>query len=137
MKSSLLSILFCSLLSVVVVFASFKQHRETGGAVKIKQGLSKSGTRRIAQKLPNLSTEFPKPVDVYDLIVIGSGPGGESAAVSAAQLGARVAVIERRAKFGGASGLSSKAIREATKRIVKAIDAIGGDRRRQVQSLCT
>ena len=37
----------------------------------------------------------------YDLAVIGSGPGGYVCAIKAAQLGLRVAVIERRETFGG------------------------------------
>ncbi|MEN0016358.1 MAG: dihydrolipoyl dehydrogenase [Bacteroidota bacterium] len=36
----------------------------------------------------------------YDLIIIGSGPGGYVAAISAAQLGMRVAVVEREALGG-------------------------------------
>jgi dihydrolipoamide dehydrogenase len=37
----------------------------------------------------------------YDLIVIGAGPGGYVAAIRGAQLGMKVAVIERRATLGG------------------------------------
>ena len=37
----------------------------------------------------------------YDLIVIGSGPGGYVCAVRAAQLGLKTAVVEKRATFGG------------------------------------
>jgi dihydrolipoamide dehydrogenase len=37
----------------------------------------------------------------YDLIVIGAGPGGYVAAIRAAQLGMRVAVVERRPTLGG------------------------------------
>jgi dihydrolipoamide dehydrogenase len=37
----------------------------------------------------------------YDLIVIGAGPGGYIAAIRAAQLGLRVACIDRRASLGG------------------------------------
>jgi dihydrolipoamide dehydrogenase len=37
----------------------------------------------------------------YDLIVIGSGPGGYVCAIRAAQLGMKVAIVEKRATFGG------------------------------------
>ncbi len=37
----------------------------------------------------------------FDLIVIGAGPGGYVAAIRAAQLGMRVAVVEKRATLGG------------------------------------
>lgn len=37
----------------------------------------------------------------YDLIVIGSGPGGYVAAIRAAQLGLKTAVVEKDAAFGG------------------------------------
>ena len=39
--------------------------------------------------------------DSYDLIVIGTGPGGYVCAIRAAQLGLRVAVVEKRATHGG------------------------------------
>ena len=38
---------------------------------------------------------------LYDFAVIGTGPGGYVSAIKAAQLGLKVAVIERRATFGG------------------------------------
>ncbi len=37
----------------------------------------------------------------YDLVVIGTGPGGYVAAIRAAQLGLKVAVVEKRATHGG------------------------------------
>ena len=37
----------------------------------------------------------------YDLIVIGSGPGGYVCAIRAAQLGLKTAVVEKDATFGG------------------------------------
>ncbi|HEY0781925.1 MAG TPA: FAD-dependent oxidoreductase, partial [Thermoanaerobaculia bacterium] len=37
----------------------------------------------------------------YDLILIGSGPGGYVAGIRAGQLGLKVAVVERDPKFGG------------------------------------
>ena len=33
---------------------------------------------------------------IYDLIIIGAGPGGYVAAIRAAQLGMKVAVVEKR-----------------------------------------
>ena len=37
----------------------------------------------------------------YDLIVIGTGPGGYVCAIRAAQLGLKVAVVEKRKTLGG------------------------------------
>ncbi|TCQ24923.1 dihydrolipoyl dehydrogenase [Rhizobium sp. PP-CC-3G-465] len=37
----------------------------------------------------------------YDVVIIGTGPGGYVAAVKAAQLGLKVAVVEKRATYGG------------------------------------
>ncbi len=52
----------------------------------------------------------------FDVIVIGSGPGGEKAAVQAAKLKKRVAVVERMPYLGGAGlhtgTLPSKTLRE-------------------------
>ena len=39
--------------------------------------------------------------EIYDLIVIGAGPGGYVAAIRASQLGMKVAVVEKRATLGG------------------------------------
>jgi NAD(P) transhydrogenase len=41
-------------------------------------------------------------IEHYDLLVIGSGPGGQRAAIQAAKLGKRVAVIEKGDQLGGA-----------------------------------
>jgi len=52
----------------------------------------------------------------YDLIAIGSGPAGQAAAVQAAQLGRRVAVVERAPEPGGlttAGAIPSMTIRAA------------------------
>ena len=53
----------------------------------------------------------------YDLIVIGSGPAGQKAALTAAKQRCRVALIERRAVVGGAclhtGTIPSKTLREA------------------------
>ena len=39
--------------------------------------------------------------EAYDLIVIGTGPGGYVCAIRAAQLGLKTAVVEKRATHGG------------------------------------
>ena len=39
--------------------------------------------------------------DVYDLIVIGAGPGGYVGAIRAAQLGLKTAIVEKRTTLGG------------------------------------
>ncbi|MDT7745938.1 MAG: transhydrogenase, partial [Actinomycetota bacterium] len=53
----------------------------------------------------------------YDLLVIGSGPGGQKAAIAASKLGKRVAVVERRGMVGGVctqtGTIPSKTLREA------------------------
>ena len=53
----------------------------------------------------------------YDLLVVGTGPGGQRAAIAAAKLGHRVAVIDRRAMVGGVctntGTIPSKTLREA------------------------
>ena len=41
------------------------------------------------------------PVTKVDVVVLGSGPGGQRAAVQAAKLGKRVAVVERMRVVGG------------------------------------
>ena len=37
----------------------------------------------------------------FDIIIIGSGPGGYVAAIRAAQLGLKVACVEKEQKLGG------------------------------------
>ncbi|MFN7190554.1 MAG: FAD-dependent oxidoreductase, partial [Rhodospirillales bacterium] len=53
----------------------------------------------------------------YDLLVMGSGPAGQRAAIQGAKLGKRVAVIEHKAVVGGAcintGTIPSKTLREA------------------------
>src|SRR4051794_34440122 len=52
----------------------------------------------------------------YDLIVIGTGPGGEGAAMQAAKMGKSVAAIERYRQVGGGSvhwgTIPSKSLRQ-------------------------
>src|SRR5436305_12299155 len=60
----------------------------------------------------------------YDLVVIGSGPGGYVCAIRAAQLGLKVAVVEKEKTFGGTclnvGCIPSKALLHATERYDEA-----------------
>src|ERR1700760_1907901 len=53
----------------------------------------------------------------YDLLVIGSGPAGQRAAIQGAKLDKKVAIVERRTVLGGCSvslgTIPSKTLREA------------------------
>ena len=62
----------------------------------------------------------------YDLLVIGTGPGGYVAAIRAAQLGMKVAVVEKRATHGGTclnvGCIPSKALLHASELYAEAAD---------------
>jgi NAD(P) transhydrogenase len=62
-------------------------------------------------------TPRPQGARDYDLVVIGSGPGGQKAAIAAAKLGRKVAVVERKHMVGGVcintGTIPSKTLREA------------------------
>ena len=53
----------------------------------------------------------------YDLVVVGSGPAGQKAAIQGAKLGRRVAIVERQPGLGGVcmntGTIPSKTLREA------------------------
>jgi len=55
-------------------------------------------------------------MEVFDLIVIGSGPGGEKGAAQAAYFGKKVALVESQPRLGGAGvntgTIPSKTLRE-------------------------
>lgn len=67
---------------------------------------------------------------VYDLIVIGGGPGGYVAAIRAAQLGMGVAVVERRERLGGIclneGCIPSKALLDSSELFALARDRFAG-----------
>src|SRR6201988_2188140 len=70
------------------------------------------------QSRPNRRRPFAMGSMVeYDLVVIGSGPGGQKAAIAAAKLGKSVAVVERGRMLGGVcvntGTIPSKTLREA------------------------
>src|SRR6267154_1720885 len=76
-------------------------------------------------------------VDEYDLVVIGTGPAGQKAAIAAAKARKRVAIVDRALMIGGVSvhtgTIPSKTIREAIFQLaglaVKALYGNGSRRR--------
>src|SRR5471030_335909 len=66
--------------------------------------------------------------DSYDVIVIGSGPGGYVCAIRAAQLGLKVACVEKSATLGGTclniGCIPSKALLQSSEEFHKAIHAL-------------
>ena len=69
---------------------------------------------------------------MYDLLVIGAGPGGYVAAIRAAQLGMRVGVVEKEKALGGTclrvGCIPSKALLETTERIYEVKKGLLGAR---------
>lgn len=68
----------------------------------------------------------------YDVVIIGTGPGGYVCAIKAAQLGLKVAVVEKRATYGGTclnvGCIPSKALLHASEMFAEAghsFDALG------------
>ncbi|EJZ21053.1 dihydrolipoyl dehydrogenase [Rhizobium sp. Pop5] len=65
----------------------------------------------------------------YDVIIIGTGPGGYVCAVKAAQLGLKVAVVEKRATYGGTclnvGCIPSKALLHASEMFHQAGHGLG------------
>ena len=63
-------------------------------------------------------------MDKYDLVVIGAGPGGYVAAIRAAQLGFKTALIEKRGTLGGTclnvGCIPSKALLDSSEHYLKA-----------------
>ncbi len=72
-------------------------------------------------------------MDQFELCVIGSGPGGQKAAIQAAKLGHRVCIVEKMEQVGGVAihtgTIPSKALREAIIQVTQGRDhlAVRGD----------
>ena len=66
----------------------------------------------------------------YDLVVIGTGPGGYVCAIRASQLGLKVAVVEKRATHGGTclnvGCIPSKALLHASQMYASAQNDFAG-----------
>ena len=62
-------------------------------------------------------------VSNYDVVVLGSGPAGEGAAIHAAKSGKRVAMVDSRAQVGGncthLGTIPSKALRHSVRQIMQ------------------
>lgn len=78
--------------------------------------------------------------DRYDFLIIGSGPGGQKAAICAAKAGQRVALVEQDRMFGGAcvhrGTIPSKTLRENAIRVSqlrKAANQLGVGRRSDIE----
>jgi dihydrolipoamide dehydrogenase len=70
------------------------------------------------------------PEEIFDLIVIGAGPGGYVAAIRAAQLGMKTAVVEKRDSLGGVclneGCIPSKALLDSSELFALARDRFAG-----------
>src|SRR5438874_1424008 len=73
---------------------------------------------------PNVATDGCMDETTFDVVVIGTGPGGEGAAMQASKHGRRVAVVERAARIGGncthLATIPSKALRYAIFQLTEA-----------------
>ena len=92
---SLLLFGLAAVLPLQQCFVLLPSHARRASTFPLFAGTShfaKPSKRPAPNKLPDLSqAAFPIPPESgYDLIVIGSGPGGEAAAVYAAKLGKKV-----------------------------------------------
>jgi NAD(P) transhydrogenase len=87
---------------------------------------------RPAADLPTFrSTVTVRAHDHYDLVAVGSGPAGQRAAVQAAKLGKRAAVIERASGLGGVSTntgtVPSKTLRAAIVELTSRANGVYGN----------
>jgi len=82
-----------------------------------KEDTGKKDTGKVSEKVTHKFSNKE-----YDVIVIGSGPGGEGASMQAAKEGKRVAVIDAKAQVGGNcthnATIPSKALRQAVQQMV-------------------
>jgi len=71
---------------------------------------------------------MPHSNTMFDAIVIGTGPGGEGAAMQLAKAGQNIAVIERYEHVGGGcthwGTIPSKALRHSVSRLIEYNESI-------------
>jgi dihydrolipoamide dehydrogenase len=102
---------------------SFKSASSSQGESK-KINTNKGDVLKTATNKPETTTDLQ---DAYDLVVLGSGPGGYTAAFRAADLGLKVALVEKFSNIGGVclnvGCIPSKALLHMAKVITEAEDA--------------
>ena len=102
---------------------SFKSASSSQGDSK-KINTNKDDVLKTATNKPETTTDLQ---DAYDLVVLGSGPGGYTAAFRAADLGLKVALVEKFSNIGGVclnvGCIPSKALLHMAKVITEAEDA--------------
>ena len=102
---------------------SFKSASSSQGESK-KINTNKDDVLKTATNKPQTTTDLQ---DAYDLVVLGSGPGGYTAAFRAADLGLKVALVEKFSNIGGVclnvGCIPSKALLHMAKVITEAEDA--------------
>ena len=102
---------------------SFKSATSSQGESK-KINTNKDDALKTATNKPETTTDAQ---DAYDLVVLGSGPGGYTAAFRAADLGLKVALVEKFSNIGGVclnvGCIPSKALLHMAKVITEAEDA--------------
>ena len=102
---------------------SFKSASSSQGESK-KINTNKDDVLKTATNKPEATTDVQ---DAYDLVVLGSGPGGYTAAFRAADLGLKVALVEKFSNIGGVclnvGCIPSKALLHMAKVITEAEDA--------------
>src|SRR5450432_853251 len=86
-----------------------------GCARNCPEAKSRTNGDCVARVLPYCEAGFVSAE--FEIVVVGSGPAGQKAAIQSAKLGKRSALIERHASVGGVSvntgTIPSKTIREA------------------------
>ncbi len=73
--------------------------------MRSQDGLCRCGLGTMGRLAYDLGSPITSPwalnMQAYDVIVIGSGPAGQRAAIQAAKFGKRVALVEKREVIGG------------------------------------
>lgn len=81
------------------------------------------GEFALAKKSKNLSKDIKTKQYDYDVIIIGTGPGGEGAAMNLAKQDKNVAIVERYHNVGGGcthwGTIPSKALRQSVSRLIE------------------